>query len=249
MKKLENKVALITGGSSGIGLGAAKALAAEGAIVVIVGRNREKLESVKKEINGSVSIIRADASTLEGIGTIIQEMKDVYGRIDILFANAGISDAPSLFATGEIDYHHMMDINVKGVFFIVVKAFPLLSEGAAVILTSSVAHGKGRPGNVLYSMSKAAVRSMGRTFAMDPEILGKKIRVNTLSPGPILTPMVSQDTPEMQEAIGEYIRTTVPMGRWGQPEEAAKAVLFLASDDSSYMTGGEILVDGGLAQV
>ncbi|NOW97843.1 NAD(P)-dependent dehydrogenase (short-subunit alcohol dehydrogenase family) [Mucilaginibacter sp. SG564] len=160
-----------------------------------------------------------------------------------------MSECPPILETDEDFFDEIIDINVKGVFFLFTKAFPLLAEYASVILTSSVAHSKGRPGDPLYSMTKAAVRSLGLTLALDEDVLAKKIRVNTLSPGTIQTPLTQQDTPEMEKAIAEYIEATVPMQRWGQAVEVAKAVVFLASDDSSYMTGGEIMVDGGLAQI
>lgn len=249
MKKLANKIAVITGGSSGIGLVTAKLMLAEGATVVIVGRGADKLKVAAKELGEGVLTISADASSLKGIESIVSKVKATYGRIDILFANAGMSDCPPIFETDEAFFDELVNINVKGVFFLFTKAFPIMGESASVILTSSVAHGKGRPGDPLYSMSKAAVRSLGRTLALDEEVLAKKIRVNTLSPGTIQTPLTKQDTPEMEQAIEEYIRAAVPMQRWGKAEEVAKVAVFLASDDSSYMTGGDIYVDGGLAQI
>jgi NAD(P)-dependent dehydrogenase (short-subunit alcohol dehydrogenase family) len=249
MYKLIDKVALITGGSSGIGLATAKLMIAEGAQVIIIGRNKQKLKAAFKELNGNVDTISADASSVADIETIMDTVKATYGRIDILFANAAMSDCPPLLETDEQFYNEIMDINVKGVFFLFTKAFPLLTENASVILTSSVTHGKGRLGDPLYSLTKAAVRSLGRTLALDEDVLAKKIRVNTVSPGTIQTPLTKQDTPEMEAAIEEYIESTVPMQRWGQADEVAKVVVFLASDDASYLTGGEILVDGGLGQI
>ena len=249
MKNLANKIALITGGSSGIGLATAKLMTAEGAAVIIVGRDELKLARAAKEIGHTVLTISADAASVSGIENIIKQVQKTHGRIDVLFANAGISDCPPVLETNEHFFNEIMDINVKGVFFLFTKAFPLLSDHASVIFTSSVAHEKGRPGDPLYSMTKAAVRSLGRTLAMDEDVLAKKIRVNTVSPGTIQTPLTRQESPEMQEAIDQYIQTAVPMQRWGQAEEVAKAVVFLASDDASYITGADLLVDGGLAQV
>ncbi len=253
MKKAEDKVALITGGSSGIGLATAQLLYQEGAKIIIVGRDPKKLAAAASLISPThtdrILIISADTSGLTGITTIIQQVTSTFGRIDILFANAGISDAPELFDTDELVYDRMMNTNVKSIFFLFTKCFPLLSDNASVIFTSSIAHLKGRPGDPLYAATKAAVRGLGRTFAMNEETLKKKIRVNVISPGAIATPLTDQDTPEMQSAIDEFIQQAVPMQRWGQPEEIAKAVLFLASDDSSYMTGGDLIIDGGWAQV
>ena len=249
MKKLINKIAVITGGSSGIGLATAKLMAAEGAKVVVVGRDIRKLEAAAQEIGAGTLAISADAATLAGIDLIMEKVKATHGSIDILFANAGMSDCPPMLEATEADFNHVMDINVKGVFFLFTKAFPLLNTGASVIFTSSVAHFKGRPGDPLYSASKAAVRSFGRTMALDEEVLAKKIRVNVISPGAIQTPLTKQDSPEMEAAINGYITTSVPMARWGQALEVARAALFLGSDDSSYITGGDIMVDGGLGQV
>jgi NAD(P)-dependent dehydrogenase (short-subunit alcohol dehydrogenase family) len=249
MNRLENKVAVITGGSSGIGLATAKLMIAEGAKVVIVGRNTEKLKIAKDELGGDVLTVSADASSIDGIENIIEKVKEVFGHIDVLFANAGMSECPPVLETDEHFFDEIIGINVKGVFFLFTKVYPLLSEHASVIFTSSVAHGKGRPGDPLYSMTKAAVRSLGRTLALDEDVLAKKIRVNTISPGTIQTPLTKQDNPEMEEAIQQYIEANVPMQRWGQAEEVAKVAVFLASDDASYLTGGEILVDGGLAQI
>ena len=248
MNRLLNKAALITGGSSGIGLATARLMIHEGARVAIVGRNTQRLDNAVNELGGNVLAINEDASSVKGIEATIEKVQLHFGKIDVLFANAGMSECPPLFDTDEYFFDKIMDTNVKSVFFLFTKAFPWLSEQASVIFMSSVAHGKGRPGDPLYSATKAAIRSLGRTLAMDEAVLARKIRVNTISPGTIQTPLTKQATPDLDAAIEEYIQATVPMQRWGQPEEVAKAVVFLASSDSSYLTGGEITVDGGLAQ-
>lgn len=247
--KLKNKVALITGGNSGIGLATARLFKAEGASVVIVGRNKNTLESVRDELGGDTTIISADISKVVDIDRVIAEVKNKFGKIDILFANAGISECPPIQETDEGFFDFIMGINVKGVFFTFTKALPILADGASVIFTSSIAHKMGRPGDPLYTATKAAVRSLARTLAADDEVLKRKIRVNVISPGTIQTPLTAQESEEMAKAVDEYIKASVPMKRWGQPQEVAKSVLFLASSDSSYLTGGEISVDGGLGQI
>lgn len=200
-------------------------------------------------MGGDTIAIQADVAKLNDIDNAIDVIKTKFGRIDILFANAGISDCPQITETDEAFFDKIIGINFKGVFFMFVKALPLLCNNASVIFTSSAAHDMGRPGDPLYSATKAAVRSMARTFAAEDEVIEKKVRINVVSPGTIQTPLTAQDSEEMTHAINEYIETNVPMKRWEQPEEVAKAVLFLASSDSSYMTGAEIAVDGGLAQI
>ncbi len=249
MNKLQDKVALITGGSSGIGLAAAQLMKAEGATVIIVGRNEQKLQAAANTIGENVHIISADAATVAGIDLITEQVREKFGRLDILFANAGMSDSPELWDTDEAAYDLSMNTNVKSVFFLFTRAFPLLAEKASVIFTSSIAHFKGRPGDPLYAATKAAVRSLGRTFALQEEVLAKQIRVNVVSPGAVRTPLTQQDSVAMQTAIDDYITGAVPMKRWGLPEEVGKAVLFLASDDSAYITGTDLLVDGGWGQV
>ncbi|GHO48112.1 SDR family oxidoreductase [Ktedonospora formicarum] len=248
--KLKHKVAVITGGNSGIGLVTAHLFREEGASVVIIGRNEETLERARRELGGDTLAIQADVSRLDDIQRVMRQVGDHFGRIDILFANAGISECPPIQETDDAFFDHIMGINVKGVFFAFTQALPLLTQDASVIFTSSVAHERGRPGDPLYSASKAAVRSLARTLAADEEVLSRGIRVNVVSPGAIYTPLTAnQDTYAMLEAVNSYVAETVPMKRWGQPEEVARSVLFLASSDSSYMTGGEIAIDGGLGQI
>lgn len=248
-QKLSGKVAVITGGNSGIGRSTARIFRENGASVVIIGRNERSLQEVRDELGGNTLSLKADVSRAEEIETAMTQVKETFGRIDILFANAGISECPPIQETDEAFFDHIIGINLKGVFFTFTKALPYLREGASVIFTSSVANKKGRPGDPLYAATKAAVRSLARTLAFDDEVLKRKIRVNTVSPGAIKTPLTSQETPEMEKAINDYISSAVPMERWGRPEEVGKAVLYLASSDASYLTGGEIAVDGGLGEI
>jgi NAD(P)-dependent dehydrogenase (short-subunit alcohol dehydrogenase family) len=245
----QNKVALVTGGNSGIGLASAEMLAAQGASVIIVGRDAKTLETARLKLGSRALAIRADIAQVSEIERVMQEVRRAQVPLDILFINAGISHCPPLAETTEKDFNHIVDINFKGAFFTFTKALPLLREGSSVIFTCSAAHDRGRPGDPLYAASKAAIRSLVRTLAADEQVLQKKIRVNAVTPGAVLTPLTKQDSAEATAQIDAYIANAVPLGRWGKPEEIAKAVLFLASSDSSYMTGAEIAVDGGLAQI
>lgn len=247
--KLIDKTAIITGGSSGIGLETARLFNKEGAKVIITGRNEEKLEKAKALIWKNVITFKMDVSKVEDIYKLKKFLLEENIKLDILFGNAGMSECPSIFETDEKFFDEIINTNLKSNFFIFTNLFKLLNDNSSVIFTSSVSHDMGVPGDPLYSASKAALRSLVRTFAADESVLNKKIRVNAISPGPIKTPLTEQDNKEMQKLIDEYIENTVPMKRWGEAEEVAKAVLFLASDDSSYMTGSEIRVDGGLSEI
>lgn len=247
--KLIDKTAIITGGSSGIGLETARLFNKEGAKVIITGRNEEKLEKAKNLIGENVITFKMDVAKVEDIYKLKKFLLEENIKLDILFGNAGMSECPSIFETDEKFFDEIINTNLKSNFFIFTNLFELLNDNSSVIFTSSVSHDMGVPGDPLYSASKAALRSLVRTFAADESVLKKKIRVNAISPGPIKTPLTEQDNKEMQKLIDEYIESTVPMKRWGEAEEVAKAVLFLASDDSSYMTASEIRVDGGLSEI
>jgi NAD(P)-dependent dehydrogenase (short-subunit alcohol dehydrogenase family) len=251
MQSWSGRVAVVTGGSSGIGLATAAELAKAGYALVIVGRDADKLTVATERIGGSAPVrtVAADVSTLAGIEQVAYQVGGWYEQVDLLFANAGRSDAPPILDTGERDFDLMMATNVKSVFFAVVTLLPMLRQGGSVVVTSSVSEAKGRPGDPLYSASKAAVRSLVRTLALDEEVLGRGVRVNAVTPGCIATPLTAQTDPGMQTAIDEYVTGTVPMARWGRPEDVAHAVVFLAGDNASYITGSEIVVDGGLAQI
>lgn len=247
--RLKNKTAIITGGSSGIGLETAKLFNREGAKIIITGRNGSKLEKAKTLIGENVITFKMDVSKLEDISNLKKFLSKENIKVDILFGNAGMSECPSIFETDEEFFDKIINTNLKSNFFIFTYLFELLNDNSSVIFTSSVSHDMGVPGDPLYSASKAALRSLVRTFAADEIVLNKKIRVNAISPGPIKTPLTEQDDVEMQKLIDEYIENTVPMKRWGTAEEVSKAILFLASDDSSYMTASEIRVDGGLSEI
>lgn len=247
--KLENKVAVITGGNSGIGLSTAKLFQAEGARVVITGRRQNVVDSAIKEIGGHSIGFKSDTSKLDDIAALYEKVKEQFGKIDILFLNAGIAKFGPFISVDEATFDEMVNINFKGLFFNVQKALPLLNEGASVILTTSIADQKGFPDTSVYSATKAAVRSLARTLSA--ELADKKIRVNAIAPGPIDTPIFEKlGAPE--EAVEEIkggFESMVPMKRMGSPDEIAGAALFLASDDSSFVLGVELVVDGGMAQL
>jgi NAD(P)-dependent dehydrogenase (short-subunit alcohol dehydrogenase family) len=249
MGKLSGKVAVVTGGNSGIGLATAKLFRAEGARVAIAGRDQKTLDAAAKEIGGDTLAVRADVSNLEDLDKLYQAVKEKFGKIDVLFANAGIAKFAPLDQTSEQLFDQQFDVNVKGLYFSIQKALPLLNDGASIILNSSVAGVRGTPMASAYAATKAAVRSFART--MTGELIGRGIRVNVVSPGPIETPIFDR-TGLPKEAIDEWakgILSTIPMKRFGQPDEVAKAVLFLGSTESSYIAGQEIFVDGGIVNV
>jgi NAD(P)-dependent dehydrogenase (short-subunit alcohol dehydrogenase family) len=247
--KFEGKVALITGGNSGIGLATAKQFVNEGAYVFITGRREAELVAAKKQIGKNVTAIQGDVSNLDDLDRLFAQIRKEKGNIDIVFANAGVARYAPLGAITEDFFDSIFDINVKGVLFTVQKSLPLLRDGGSIILNASIVATKGLSSNSVYSATKAAVRSFARTWTTD--LKDRRIRVNAISPGPIDTPGLSEllASSETGEQRKKMISTTVPLGRFGRPEEIAKAVVFLASDDASYITGIELFVDGGFAQV
>jgi NAD(P)-dependent dehydrogenase (short-subunit alcohol dehydrogenase family) len=249
MKKLEGKVAVVTGGNSGIGLATAKLLREEGAKIAISGRDQDSLTAAKKEIGGDTLAIRSDVSKPSDVEAFFSKVAATFGKIDVLFANAGVAKFAPIGDSPESLYDEVFDINVKGVFLSIQKSLPYLNDGASIVLNTSFLNGTGIPGTSIYSASKAAVRSFARTAAA--ELVGRGIRVNTVSPGPIATPLYGRlGLPkEAVDAMASSILATVPLKRFGQPDEVAKTVLFLASADSSYITGVEVNVDGGVGQV
>jgi NAD(P)-dependent dehydrogenase (short-subunit alcohol dehydrogenase family) len=249
MGKLEGKIALITGGNSGIGLATAKQFVNEGAYVFITGRREPELAAAVREIGKNVTGVQGDVSNLGDLDRLFAQIKREKGRLDIVFANAGFARYAALGSITEELYDSTFDINVKGVLFTVQKALPLLPDGASIILNASIVASKGFSSNSVYSATKAAVRSFGRTWTTD--LKDRRIRVNAVSPGSIDTPGLSDllASSEVGEQRKAMISNAVPLGRFGTPDEIAKAVVFLASDDASYITGTELFVDGGIAQV
>jgi NAD(P)-dependent dehydrogenase (short-subunit alcohol dehydrogenase family) len=247
--KLEGKVALVTGGNSGIGLATAKRFVAEGAYVFITGRRPAELDAAEKEIGSNVTSIQGDVAKLADLDRVFAQIKRDKGKLDIVFANAGVAELAPLEGISEEQFDRIFDINVKGLLFTVQKALPLIPDGGSIILNASIVASKGNPASSVYSASKAAVRSFARTWTMD--LKERKIRVNALSPGPINTPAydrLARSGPAGQQMLASIVNR-VPMGRFGTPDEIARAAGFLASDDSSFVTGTELFVDGGAAQI
>ena len=245
---LAGKVALVTGGTSGIGLATAKELAAQGAKVYITGRRQAELDNAVASLGGQVTGIRADASRLEDLDTVYAQIAEQAGRLDVLYANAGGGDMLPLGAITEEHFDRIFATNVRGVLFTVQKALPLLVSGSSVILTGSTVSIKGTANFSVYSASKAAVRNFARSWALD--LQGRGIRVNVVSPGPIKTPGLGELVPEDQrQGLFDALAATVPLGRIGEAEEVAKVVAFLASDAASFINTAELFVDGGMAQI
>lgn len=249
MARLTGKVAVVTGGNSGIGLATAKRFREEGAKVAISGRDQRTLDEAVKTIGGEVLAVRADVAKLADLDKLYKTVSEKFGKIDILFANAGIGKFVPISESTEQLFDEIFDINVKGVFFTIQKALPLLNDGGSIVINSSVANEVGFPGSSIYSATKAAVRSFARTLTA--ELVGRGIRVNVVSPGPIHTPIFQRNgLSEAQiDEIAQALVSRVPMKRFGTPEEVADTVLFLASPESSYITGVDINVDGGMGQV
>jgi NAD(P)-dependent dehydrogenase (short-subunit alcohol dehydrogenase family) len=248
-KKLEGKIAVVTGGNSGIGLATARRFVNEGAHVFITGRRQAELDEAVRQIGKNVTGVRGDVSNLTDLDQLFATVKQQHGRIDVLFANAGVGELAPLGSISEEHFDKAFNINVKGILFTVQKALPIFRDGGSIILNASIAASKGTEAGSVYSATKAAVRSFARCWTTD--LKHRKIRVNTISPGPIETPIFNK-AGLTREQIHEFKASqvaAVPLGRMGTPDEVANAAVFLASDDSSYVTGIELFVDGGAAQV
>lgn len=243
MKKLENKVAVITGATSGMALATAKLFVKEGAYVFITGRRQKELNEAVKAIGSNVTGVQGDAAKLEDLDRLFDTVRDIAGHIDILYASAGVGDFAPLGQVMEESFDRMFNLNVKGTFFTVQKALPLFRDNGSIMMTGSIASIKGMPNLSAYAGSKAALHSFAKTWAN--ELKSRGIRVNVISPGPIET-AVFDGAPQ---ATRDYFVNQIPLGRIGRPEEIATTALFLASEDSSFITGIELCVDGGMAQV
>lgn len=247
--RLAGKTALISGGTSGIGLATAKLFAREGARVAVTGRDKARLDQVREELGDNALAIAADARSIADMKAVATQVGEAFGGLDIFFANAGVAQGSPLAETDETRYDEMMDINVKGVFFSMQAVSPVLREGGSVILNTSFLNTVGVPGLSVLAASKAAVRSLARSWSR--EFLDRKIRVNAVSPGAIDTPIQDKfgGTPQEVRERKAQFATQVPVGRLGEAEEIAAAVLFLASDESRYVVGVELVVDGGISQL
>jgi NAD(P)-dependent dehydrogenase (short-subunit alcohol dehydrogenase family) len=247
--KLEGKIALVTGGSSGIGLATAQNFVKEGAFVYITGRRQAELDKAVKAIGSQVKAVRADSSNLADLDRLFAQIKQEKGRLDVVFANAGGGSLAPLGTITEELYDQTFNTNVKGVLFTVQKALPLIPDGGSIILNASIVSQKGMAAFSVYSATKAAVRSFARSWTTD--LKDRKIRVNAISPGPIDTPILDglAESEEGRQGIKDHLASIVPLGRMGRPEEIGKAAVFLASEDASFVAGVELFVDGGSAQV
>lgn len=249
MKKLKDKTVLITGGSSGIGLATARLFREEGARLIITGRDAETLKHAQEILGHDTQVIRSDAGSLDDIEALLNKVRERFGGLDVLFLNAAVAKPAPIEQVTETQFDEMMSINLKGVFFMIQKALPLFRENASIIVTTSIANRKASPQFSVYGASKAALRALVQSLS--PALIGRGIRLNAISPGPIDTPMFDRFglPAEMAEAKKREIEHKSPIRRFGSPDEIARTALFLACDDSSYIVGEEIVVDGGMSQI
>ena len=249
MKKLDGKVAVVTGGNSGIGLATAREFQQQGAKVVITGRDQQTLDDAKQELGHDVLAVRSDTSRLADIDKLFAVVREKLGKIDVLFINAGVGKFVPLESVTEEFFDSIMDINFKGAYFTIQKALPLLNDNASIVLNASINAYIGMPNTSVYAASKAALITLARTLSA--ELVDRGIRVNVVSPGPVATPIFGKlgIAADALDEVVKNVQTQVPMKRFGRPEEIAKAVLFLASDDASFLLGTEIVADGGMSQL
>jgi NAD(P)-dependent dehydrogenase (short-subunit alcohol dehydrogenase family) len=247
MGRLQGKIALITGGTSGIGLATARLFRAEGARIAITGRDPERLAAAQSEFGDDALVVRSEAGSLAGIDALMDQVKSRFGKLDVLFLNAGVATAAPVEMVSEAQFDEIVGINLKGLFFTIQKALPLLGGNASIIATTSITNQLGSPNFSVYGASKAALRSLVESLSL--ELIGRGIRVNAISPGPIATPIFDSFglPPEVAQGVKDEIERKSPIKRFGTPEEIAKVALFLASDDSAYVVGEEIVVDGGMS--
>lgn len=246
MKKLDGKTALITGGSSGIGLATAELFQENGARVAITGRNPVSLTKAREILGGAIAL-ESDAGKLDDIERLMAEVKSKFGRLNVLFVNAGMAHAAPFDAVTEAQFDEMVSVDFKGAFFTIQKALPLLTDGASIIVNTSITNQMGSPNFSVYGSCKAALRSLVQTLGL--ELIGRGIRINAISPGPIATPIYNRIglPDEVAQAVKDEITAKSPIKRFGTPREVAQVALFLASDDSAYVAGDEIVVDGGMS--
>ena len=244
MERLKGKIALITGGTSGMGAATAKLFKTEGATVIATGSNPDTLAAARRDLEG-IEIVASDAGDAAAAKTLVDEVKNRYERIDVLFVNAGVAKPRPAEMVDEAAFDYQFNVNVRGPYFMIKAAVNAMPDGGSIVLTSSIAHAMGLPNTWVYAATKAALRSFGRTFAT--ELAPRNIRVNTISPGPIETPIWSKSGASFEQIkmMKEHVAGKVPLGRVGRPEEIAAAALFFASDDSSFITGADLPVDGG----
>jgi NAD(P)-dependent dehydrogenase (short-subunit alcohol dehydrogenase family) len=249
MGKLDSKIAIVTGGSSGIGMAIAERFIAEGATVYITGRRQAELEAAGTQLGEKAKVVQSDVADLASLDRLFETVQQAEGRLDVLVANAGVIASSPIETASEEHFDRMFDINVKGTYFTLQKALPLMRDGGSIILVSSCLSAKGMAGHSVYNATKAAVRSLVRTAAA--ELVARGIRVNTLSPGPVDTPIIEGQvgSPEAAAEFRRQAASHVPLGRIGRPEELAAAALFLASSESSFSTGTDLVVDGGMTQL
>jgi NAD(P)-dependent dehydrogenase (short-subunit alcohol dehydrogenase family) len=243
--RVDDKIALITGGTSGIGLAAALRLRRAGAYVIATGRESDRLSAARALLKDGGEARVCDITDPEAIEGLMNDVGSRHVRLDVLVINAGVSNAPAIDALTPRSFDNLMNVNTRGAVFTFVHALPLLADGASVIFTGSVASRKGQPGDPVYAGSKGFIRAFARSAGTDPELMKRRLRINVVTPGPTETPMTEQATSD--DVTRQWVSQLIPMRRWGRAEEVAEAILFLASDASSYTTGAEITVDGGMA--